>query len=422
MLRLFHDLIHRHQRSLRWLAVLMILAAAYFFIRTFPFDLATSTLEMRLAALGPWSVIVFGVIYVGGTVLLLPAWPLSLAAGAVFGLFWGTVFVSLYSTLGVAVMFLLARHLLRDKLASVVRRDPRFRALDRAVGEAGWKIVVLVRLSPVIPFNLQNYLYGLTSLRFWPCVVASWLAMLPATFMYVYAGYLGRASLASAASAETPVGWIQWGLRILGFFATLLVTIYLTHRARRALHDQTHLDDVGEVPPKPGPLEEAPIVSVLHRQGFPWGTIISLALAVVLLVVAISSHARRDQIHRVLKQWFERQAAGATVELPAETNRSMSSLTQFDSSLKCSMIRRFGGVTRLGRPTVSAQQRTQQQGDGQGGDNRHNHDGRKHVGDDRRGRIGAGEESGAQGNSRHHQLHSAASTHRRPQRKRLARR
>ena len=114
----------------------------------------------------------------------------------------GTIIVSLASTTGAALAFVIARYLARDSVARWVRRSPRFEAIDRAIGEEGWKIVALLRLSPAVPFNLQNYLYGLTKIRFWPCVLTSWAAMLPGTLMYVYLGVVGRAGLEAASGGR----------------------------------------------------------------------------------------------------------------------------------------------------------------------------------------------------------------------------
>jgi uncharacterized membrane protein YdjX (TVP38/TMEM64 family) len=192
--------------------------------------------------LGPWGMIVFGVIYVIATVLLVPGAAITLAAGFIFGLLWGTITASVASTTGAALAFLVARYLARDRVEIMAKNHPRFAAVDRAVRQGGWKFVGLLRLSPAIPFNLQNYLYGLTGIRFWPYVLTSWIAMLPGTFMYVYLGYLGRTGVAAAADNGT-AGTGIWALRIAGFIATVVVTIYITKLARSALREQTAIEN-----------------------------------------------------------------------------------------------------------------------------------------------------------------------------------
>jgi len=183
-------------------------------------------------------------VYVVATVLFVPGTILTLAAGALFGLGVGTLTVSVGSTLGASLAFLIARYAARDKIAAMARGNGRFGAIDRAIGEGGWKIVALLRLSPAIPFNLQNYLYGLTRVRFWPYVLTSWLAMLPGTFLYVYIGHVSKAAVGSDRS-RTPGEWV---LLAVGLLATAVVTIYITRLARRKLKEQMDEPSEGDEP------------------------------------------------------------------------------------------------------------------------------------------------------------------------------
>ncbi len=164
--------------------------------------------------------------------LFVPAWPLTVGAGAAYGVVAGTALVSISSVTGAALAFLLARSLLRRQVERWVAGNLRFAAIDQAVGRQGWRIVALTRLSPVFPFNLLNYAYGLTAIGFGPYVLASWLAMLPGTLLYVYLGAAG-ADVAEAATGQ--VNWLATGLRWVGFAATVIVTGILTRIARRAL-------------------------------------------------------------------------------------------------------------------------------------------------------------------------------------------
>jgi uncharacterized membrane protein YdjX (TVP38/TMEM64 family) len=140
----------------------------------------------------------------------------------------GAALVSLASTLAAAIAFLLGRFALRDWIVKKLAHRPAFKAIDEAIGREGWKIVLLLRLSPVFPFNLLNYALGLTSIRFWPAVLASWIGMLPGTILYVYLG-----SLAQVATKETTVA--QKILYGVGLLATLVVTIWITRIAKKAL-------------------------------------------------------------------------------------------------------------------------------------------------------------------------------------------
>ena len=188
----------------------------------------------RIETLGPWGPVLFVVLYVVATVLFLPGSILTLGAGAVFGLPTGVITVSVAATLGAAAAFLVGRYLAREAVAHKLEAYPRFRAVDAAVAREGWKIVGLMRLSPVFPFNVLNYAFGLTRVTFRHYVLASWIGMLPGTVMYVYLGSLAGdlAALGQGPSARPPA---QWVLSVLGLLATVAVTVYITRLARRAL-------------------------------------------------------------------------------------------------------------------------------------------------------------------------------------------
>ncbi len=233
--------IRRHATMMIWIALAILAAGLLLIGRQVPVGPALIELETWVAGLGPWGPVVFGLIYVAAVVLLVPASVLTLIAGALFGLGVGTIVVSLSSTLGAALSFLIARYLARDAIARRLSQTPRFAAIDRAIAENGWKIVAMLRLSPAVPFNIQNYLYGLTGIRFWPYVLTSWIAMLPGTFLYVYLGHAGRIGLEAASGGGTRTrGPAEWGMLAVGLLATVAVTIYLTRLARRAPAAERH--------------------------------------------------------------------------------------------------------------------------------------------------------------------------------------
>jgi uncharacterized membrane protein YdjX (TVP38/TMEM64 family) len=250
-------------------------------IRVLPVAQAMQAVVAWVEQLGVLAPFAFVGIYLVVTVLMLPAWPLSVAAGILFGLFAGTAAVATGATLGMAATFLIGRYLARPAVERKFRQYPRFAAIDRAVGEGGWKIVALLRLSPAVPFNLQNYVYGLTAIRFWPCVLASAVAILPGTFMYVYFGYAGRASLNALSPAQTERGLAQWALLVVGLVATIAVTIYVTKLARKAIHEQAQMDDG---------TDSTPAVAQANSQGTrnPWIGAGAAALAAALILLAVS--------------------------------------------------------------------------------------------------------------------------------------
>ncbi len=188
--------------------------------------------------LGVWGPIVFMAGYAAAVVGFVPGALLTLAAGAIFGLLEGVVYVFTAASLGACAAFLVARHLARAAIENRLEGNERFAAIDRAIGSEGRKIVFLLRLSPVFPFNLLNYALGLTRVRFGDYAVAC-VGMLPGTLLYVYLGSLAR-NLADLAAGETGVGSAQerW-IFIGGLIVTAVVTVLITRIARRALADAT---------------------------------------------------------------------------------------------------------------------------------------------------------------------------------------
>jgi uncharacterized membrane protein YdjX (TVP38/TMEM64 family) len=189
--------------------------------------------------LGDWGLVILVAVYVLAAVLLFPASILTLGIGALYGrepggVVKGFIAVSLGSVLGAAAAFFVGRKLARGWVEQKVAGNPRFRALDQAVGDAGFKIVLLTRLSPVFPYTLLNYVFGLTRVRFRDYLLASWLGMIPGTLMYVYLGSLaGKLARAASGRVEEDVG--QQALFYAGLVVTVVVTVYVTHIARRAL-------------------------------------------------------------------------------------------------------------------------------------------------------------------------------------------
>jgi uncharacterized membrane protein YdjX (TVP38/TMEM64 family) len=195
--------------------------------------------------LGPVGPAVLALIYIPAALLLVPGSLLTLGAGFAFGLATGTVAVSLGSTAGAVAAFLVGRFLTRNRVEQALAQSPRFRALDRAVGDHGFRIVLLTRLSPVFPYTVLNYAFGLTQVRWRDFLIASWLGMLPGTIVYVYLGSLAK-DLTDLASGRETAGPAQTALMIIGLLATGVVTLTITRLARRALA-QT-LDDSNVIP------------------------------------------------------------------------------------------------------------------------------------------------------------------------------
>lgn len=190
-------------------------------------------------SLGLWGPLVFVAGYALAVVAFAPGSVLTLAAGAVFGIAEGVLYVIAGATLGATLAFLVARYGARDTVRRWVAENPRVAAVDRAVEAQGLKIVVLLRLSPVVPFNLLNYALGVTRVRTLHYVLAC-LAMLPGTLLYVYLGFLaGDVAAAAAAGGEAErAGFGYYAFLALGLAATVAVTVVLTRIARRALREE----------------------------------------------------------------------------------------------------------------------------------------------------------------------------------------
>lgn len=185
-----------------------------------------------VARLGAWGPVLFIFAYVVAAVLLVPGSALTLGAGALFGVVWGSVYVSIGATLGATAAFLVGRYVARGWVAKKIEGNAKFAAIDRTVADEGWKVVGLTRLSPVFPFTVLNYAFGLTRVKLRDYVLASWIGMMPGTVMYVYIGSLARA----ADEKKSPAEWALYGV---GLIATIVVTVFITRIARRALAERT---------------------------------------------------------------------------------------------------------------------------------------------------------------------------------------
>lgn len=188
--------------------------------------------------MGVAGIFIFIGAYAVTTVLLAPGLILTIGAGFAFGLWKGFLAVSGGATLGAALAFLVARFVARDRIEAMAKGNDKFRKIDTAIGKQGAKLIFLLRLSPVIPFNLSNYLYGLTSVKFWPYVLASWIGMMPGTLLYVYLGTVGKVGL-EASKGDGHRSSIEYVFLGIGLIATIVVTVIVTRVAKRVLDEKT---------------------------------------------------------------------------------------------------------------------------------------------------------------------------------------
>ncbi|ACB53645.1 conserved hypothetical protein [Crocosphaera subtropica ATCC 51142] len=187
--------------------------------------------------LGTIGYLIFTLVYILSAVLLIPASILTLGAGAIFDVVKGSILVSIASMLGAIVAFLIGRYFARGWVSKQIQKYPKFQVVDEAVAQEGWKIVGLTRLSPVLPFVILNYAFGITQVSLKDYITASWIGMLPGTIMYVYLGSLiGNIATLGAGGRERTS--LEWALYIVGLIATVLVTVYVTKVSQNALNNQ----------------------------------------------------------------------------------------------------------------------------------------------------------------------------------------
>jgi uncharacterized membrane protein YdjX (TVP38/TMEM64 family) len=210
------------------LLVLGLIAAS----RYFPVETWLESLIVWAEQRGASGKLIFTGAYIVAMVLCLWGTPFTLAAGVAFGLWWGTVVATVSATAGSAAAFLIARFLARGSVEAWVHRNARFKALDAAIGKRGWTIVFLTRFSPLVPFSISNYFFGITRVGFWPFVGASFLAILPGSFVVVYLGHIGRVTVLEGWGELG--GW-QYVLMAGALVFTIAIIVYLTRVARKAM-------------------------------------------------------------------------------------------------------------------------------------------------------------------------------------------
>ncbi len=231
---------------IRGLALIAGIVVLIVLARTLPVGSWIAEFNHLVADLGAAGVLVFIAVFAVAMVLFVPGTFFALGAGFAFGLGWGMFAAVSGATLGATAAFLIARYAARDWVRGWTRERRRLKALDRAVARKGWRVVALLRLSPVFPFPVLNYVLGLTGVRLVSYVAATAAGILPGTFLYVAIGYAGRTGL-----QPSPEPGDQLRLVILGgvLLLTLGITVYLTAYARRVLRAE---EGWAEAPPGGG--------------------------------------------------------------------------------------------------------------------------------------------------------------------------
>ena len=204
--------------------LLAALIAAWFAL---PVKEWIETFQEWIKGLGAWGVLAFAAVYIVAVVLLVPASALTVAAGSVFGA-WGFPLVVVAATIGAGLAFLIARYLAKARVKKFVDKRPKLKAVDQAVAEDGWKIVGLLRLSPLVPFGLQNYLFGITEIGFYPYLGTTFVGIMPGSLLYVLLGTLGHDDGGNGAV------W-KWSFFGVGIVATAITGVIITRKAKAKL-------------------------------------------------------------------------------------------------------------------------------------------------------------------------------------------
>ncbi len=220
------------RRFRRWVVVGLVVITLSTLSATLPVREWIRDFVGWVQQLGPIGVIIFIIAYALATALSLPGWIFTVSAGVIYGIIGGTLVALCGAVIGAALAFLVARYFLRQNIEEITQRNPRFAAIDKAIGKNGWKIVGLLRLSPLIPFNLSNYFYGITSISFGAYVLVSAVGMIPGTLLYAYLGAIGQTGISGGPSLHNK--W-QFVLLTVGLIATIAVTILVSRIATNAL-------------------------------------------------------------------------------------------------------------------------------------------------------------------------------------------
>lgn len=212
-----------------WVALIILLIAVTIGWFVLPVKDWVQSFNGWVQGFGVWGIVVFGLVYIIAVIVLAPAAPMTIAAGLAFGA-WGFPLVVIVATTGASFAFLVSRYLARERVKHLVEDRPKFKAVGKAVSEDGWKVVGLLRLSPLVPFSLQNYFFGVTEIGFPPYVAATFAGIMPGTALYIYLGVLGK-----AAGSDQGGGAAQWVFFAIGLVATAVVAFIVTRKAKTKL-------------------------------------------------------------------------------------------------------------------------------------------------------------------------------------------
>lgn len=214
---------------LRLVVIVVVIVAAIFLIRqSGVFDGTLKDQVTRLLTffdgLGFWAPLVFILIWILACIFLLPGLPVSLAGGLIFGAVWGTVWTTIGANIGAAVAFLIGRYAARDMVAGWMEKNEHLKKIDEGVKQQGWRMLLITRLVPIFPFNIQNYVYGLTKIPLSTYVLVTLPSMVPASIAFNFAAGSAREVILAGGQPEAVKKTIVY-LAIAAVFFVLLSLI-----------------------------------------------------------------------------------------------------------------------------------------------------------------------------------------------------
>jgi len=218
---------------MKWIIVacfISALAAAYFLL---PISEWLSSFQNWVQGYGPAGWVIFIIVYALTSFFLIPGSILTIGAGVAYGL-WGFPLVVIGATLGSGLSFLAARYVFHDRVQAKIAEYPKFKAVNEAIRDEGWRVVALLRLSPALPFSAQNWFLGITPVGFWPAQIATFFGIMPGTLLYIWVASLGGEAAAGGGDEASFARYVVLGL---GLLATVVVTIVVTRKAQQKLKE-----------------------------------------------------------------------------------------------------------------------------------------------------------------------------------------
>jgi uncharacterized membrane protein YdjX (TVP38/TMEM64 family) len=224
-------------------ALVLVTVVAAMVFGEVPIVEKVKSVQRLIASMGPRGAALYPLFYAACNVLLLPAGVLSIGGGFFFGLWWGFLLVLIGNVTGAALAFGISRAIGRGWFERRMLRRPRWAALDAAIAREGWQIIVLSQVHPLFPTSLINYLYGITRIRFWTCMLWVAVGQAPGLFLYAYLGTLAQLGMRLIGGETHPrlIEYLTWGG---GLVLTVVVTTALARIALRLMRETEAADAV----------------------------------------------------------------------------------------------------------------------------------------------------------------------------------